>query len=521
MRFTKTSLASALLLASNTLAIELDLNDPQSIKDAAETVASSIVDRYRNASIPGLFGDPYYFWESGLAWDSLLHYWYQTGDDAHNEIIGEALRFQLGPLNNYSPENQTKNLGNDDQASWALAAMTAAEYGFPSDVLDDVNTTWAQIATNVFEEQAARWDESTCNGGLRWQIFAFNNGYDYKNSISNGNFFQLASRLALYTGNATYSDWARRVYDWTVDVGLISNAGQIFDGTDSKANCSDINRIQWTANAGTFLAGEAYAWNAVSSPSPLKQITSNHNLKKTLSLTQSTAQTPIGLNQGYLPSFLAINATFASSATGGSPAERNGTLTEVACAPSSNCNSDQLAFRAILARALFQTRALTRDVVMSSIPSNTTLENLNSTVPRQPAWSFHERVDFVLRTSAQGAAKQCSGGTSGTACGSDWGSEEWDGTQGLGQDLSALNIFLANLPFEGKLASVNGTASGAGGAAGGGDGSDSSGGGGGDDEDGAAEGAGVVESEGAAGHVTVLSSVGLLLVGVSSLMALL
>ena len=74
MHFTKTSLASALLLASNTLAIELDLNDPQSIKDAAETVASSIVDRYRNASIPGLFGDPYYFWEDGLAWDSLLHY---------------------------------------------------------------------------------------------------------------------------------------------------------------------------------------------------------------------------------------------------------------------------------------------------------------------------------------------------------------------------------------------------------------------------------------------------------------
>ena len=268
MHFTKTSLASALLLASNTLAIELDLNDPQSIKDAAETVASSIVDRYRNASIPGLFGDPYYFWESGLAWDSLLQYWYQTGDDAHNEIIGEALRFQLGPDNNFAPVNQTKVLGNDDQASWALAAMTAAEYGFPSDVLDDMNTTWAQIATNVFEVQAARWDEETCNGGLRWQIFSFNNGYDYKNSISNGNFFQLANRLALYTGNTTYSDWARRVYDWTFEVGLISNLGQIFDGTGTEENCSQINHIQWTANAGTFLAGEAYAYNAVS-PAPV------------------------------------------------------------------------------------------------------------------------------------------------------------------------------------------------------------------------------------------------------------
>jgi len=264
MHFTKTSLASAFLLASNTLAIELDLNDPQSIKDAAETVASSIVDRYGNASVPGLFGDPYYFWENGLAWDSLIHYWHQTGDDAHNEIIGEALRFQLGPDNNYSPLNQTKNLGNDDQSFWALAAMTAAEYGFPSDVLEDMNTTWVQIATNVFEEQAARWDDESCGGGLRWQIFAFNAGYNYKNTISSGNFYQLASRLALYTGNTTYSDWARRTFDWTVDIGLISNTGAVFDGTDTNMNCSALNHLQWTDSAGTYLAGQAYAFNAVS-----------------------------------------------------------------------------------------------------------------------------------------------------------------------------------------------------------------------------------------------------------------
>jgi mannan endo-1,6-alpha-mannosidase len=132
----------------------------------------------------------------------------------------------------------------------------------------------------------------------------------------------------------------------------------------------------------------------------------------------------------------------------------------------------------------------------------------------------------VLRTSALGAAAQCSGGTSGTACGSDWGKEEWDGTQGLGEDLSALNIFLANIPFGGRLATMNGTASGAGGgdgsesgdadadAAGGDDGSS--------DENGtAAADGGVAESEGAAGHVTVLSSAVLLLAGVSSLMALL
>ena len=155
---------------------------------------------------------------------------------------------------------------------------------------------------------------------------------------------------------------------------------------------------------------------------------------------------------------------------------------------------------------------------MSSIPGNTTADNFNSTTPREPAASFHERIDFVLRTSAEGAAKQCSGGTSGTTCGSDWGSEEWDKSEGLGQDLSALNIFLANIPFEGRLASVNATASGGAAAGGSGDGEA----GGEDGEDGGnGTAAGVAESEGAAGHVTVLSSVGLVLVCVSSLMALL
>jgi hypothetical protein len=89
----------------------------------------------------------------------------------------------------------------------------------------------------------------------------------------------------------------------------------------------------------------------------------------------------------------------------------------------------------------------------------------------------------------------------------------------LGEDLSALNVFLANIPFEGRLATVNGTASGA--AGGNGSESGDAGGDGSGDEDGAAADAGVAASEGSAAHVTVFSSVGLLLAGVSSLMALL
>jgi mannan endo-1,6-alpha-mannosidase len=94
------------------------------------------------------------------------------------------------------PANQTKSEGNDDQGFWGMAAMSAAETKFP----DPPSTSpgWVALAQAVFNTQAVRWDSTTCGGGLRWQIFTFNNGYTYKNSISNGCFFNLGSRLAMY-----------------------------------------------------------------------------------------------------------------------------------------------------------------------------------------------------------------------------------------------------------------------------------------------------------------------------------
>lgn len=167
------------------------------------------------------------------------------------------------------------------------------------------------------------------------------------------------------------------------------------------------------------------------------------------------------LHHSFVP---AINETFANPELG----TPNGTLIEIACQPRNNCNTDQLAFRAILARALAQTRLLTDSQgAFFAYPEGTNSSNLTAlldTPPEEriPAWSTHERIDFILQQSALGAAAQCSGGAEGTTCGSDWGSGEWDGTSGLGEDLSALNIILANLPM-GDLATVNDTASGAGG----------------------------------------------------------
>lgn len=121
---------------------------------------------------------------------------------------------------------------------------------------------------------------------------------------------------------------------------------------------------------------------------------------------------------------------------------QNRILAEVACETNNNCNTDQLAFKAIGSRAL----ARARDMVHGPIVS------INGT----DVGTFPKVINAVIVASAQGAAAQCSGGATGSVCGTNWRNATWDGTSGLGQQLSALEIVLALLPGK-KLRNVNST----------------------------------------------------------------
>src|ERR1700709_534538 len=115
--------------------------------------------------------------------------------------------------------------------------MTAAETKFPSP--PPGQPSWLGMAQAVFNRQAGRWDTTHCGGGLRWQFAPFNNGWMDKNSISNGCFFQLAARLARYTGNSTYADWADKVFDWMEASPLISKQWEVFDSISfTETSCS-------------------------------------------------------------------------------------------------------------------------------------------------------------------------------------------------------------------------------------------------------------------------------------------
>ena len=128
---------------------------------------------------------------------ALIDYWMYTGDSSYNPTTAEALAFQAGENSDYFPRNQTFDEGNDDQAFWAMAALTAAEMKFESPPKTSVNTlsSWIGGAQAVFNQQWAAVDNQTCGGGLRWAKQSTGTGWDQKTTVANLGFVNVAARL--------------------------------------------------------------------------------------------------------------------------------------------------------------------------------------------------------------------------------------------------------------------------------------------------------------------------------------
>jgi hypothetical protein len=318
---------------------------------------------------------------------ALIDYWYYTGDRKWNDVAEEGLLHQIGPNNDYMPPNQTRTEGNDDQGFWGMAVLSAAEYNFQNPPQD--KPQWLALAQAVFNTQAARWEEQDCGGGLRWQIFTFNNGYNYKNSISQACFFNIAARLARYTGNNSYAEWAERTWDWMVATELMSlETYYIYDGIHVE-NCSKITPYQWTYNAGAFLLGAAAMYN------------------------YSTDATRQELWRERIDGLLNGSLIFFTG-------DKKDIMTEVACEPVDLCDLDQQSFKAYLSRWMA------------------------ATVKWAP-WTY-DRVKPLLKASAIAATSTCTGGANGRMCGLKWNDHgKWDGTTGVGQQMAAMEVVLANM----------------------------------------------------------------------------
>lgn len=237
------------------------------MKQTVSIVAQQLL-RYYNGDSPGgvegMFVAPIYWWQSGSAWNALLDYYRLTGDTTYNELVKRALIAHRGEQLNMLPKMYKLSQGNDDQAFWAFAVMSAAETeSFPQP--DKDKPSWLDLAKAVFYEQAERWNstEQYCGGGLPWQIFNLNHGYNYKNAVSSNSLFLLAARLARFTGHEFYKNWAIKIWNWSKHIGFIDDYYSVFDGADISDNCTQIDKTQWTYNNGILMAGCAFMWNQV------------------------------------------------------------------------------------------------------------------------------------------------------------------------------------------------------------------------------------------------------------------
>lgn len=333
---------------------------------------------------------------------TMVDYWLLTKDETYTAVTSQALLHQVGDDRDFMPTNQTRTEGNDDQGFWAMAAMSAAENRFPDPPPDQPQ--WLALAQAVFNEYAMRWDTQTCNGGLRWQIFTFNNGFNYKNSISNGCFFNIAARLARFTGNQTYADWAQRIFEWEQGAGLITPDYQIYDGAGvaNGDNCSKPDVIQWTYNAGIYMYGAAVMYNIT---------------------TGAEQQTWKAHLDGIW------NET-------GSVFFNNSVMAEQACEGVNLCDVDQQSFKGYLARWMAATTQVAPYTFDTMMP--------------------------LLRSTAAAAAKSCTGspasgfnGQAGTACGFKWTTGGFDGSVGVGQQMNALSAVMYTLTKRPVAANAN------------------------------------------------------------------
>ncbi|KAK6501326.1 hydrolase 76 protein [Arthrobotrys musiformis] len=372
--------------------LKVDIDKPDTLKAAAKVVVKSLVDDYTSQKpfVAGLLPSEYSFFESGVFFNTILNYAAFTGDTTYNSLFEKDFFNQIGDGANFIPKSKSAGIANDDVGYWALAAISAVEFG--AKPADSSSPSYLTLADNVFNDFVRRWDDKTCGGGLRQAILSSSTGYDIKDTNSNGVFFELAARLGAQTGNKTYLDWAGKVYDWTTKTGLIgtldtNSVGQVFAGASVQDKCQQIDQSWYSAQQANYIYGAAVMYGTTKSSTWLTRLNA---------FVQYTAVTYFGPQQ-YVDD------------------GQSQVVTEIGCEFDGKCTTDQKAGKAILFRSL--------------------AVGLN----------YDDLFTFMkvqISNSARAAAKSCN---SDGDCAFKWSDLEYDATKGTGagEKMAAIESFLS------------------------------------------------------------------------------
>ncbi|KAJ4386148.1 hypothetical protein N0V93_009041 [Gnomoniopsis smithogilvyi] len=266
--------------------------------------------------------------------------------------------------------------------------MLATETGFQDPPPSEPQ--WLSSAQAVHNSQKAHLDvETTCGGGLRWQIIVLNNGYNYKNSIANAGFFNIAARLARYTGDEASAQTAKSTFQWMKDVGSTDVNHNVWDGAHVETNCKDINHAQFSYTAAALLQGAAFMWD--------------------FSQDQYWRDEVNVLLHAMLQDFFPSGVFFEPAC--------EGTIS----VPEGGCTQDMKSFRGLVMRWMADTAQLC-------------------------PWT-REPIIAAIRSSTVAAIETCTGGENGRMCGMRWGLRKFDEDVNLGQEMGVLSALMTMLQF--------------------------------------------------------------------------
>jgi mannan endo-1,6-alpha-mannosidase len=218
----------------------------------------------------------------------------------------------------------------------------------------------------------------------------------------------MGARLARYTGNETYAKRAEQAWDWLVTKQYIDReTWNAYDGAHVETNCTDVNKATFSYNAAVLTQGAAFMYNYVSLYAESARSQEVTRILTTMPQTNGDAKWKKALD-GLLGATL---KTFFAP---------DNIAHEIPCEGKqgkSGCTPDMLSYKGYTHRWL-------------AVAAQLAPYTKNTILP-------------VLRTSAEAAIKQCTGGASQRQCGFYWSFGQFidpagDKTTGAGEQMNVL-----------------------------------------------------------------------------------
>ncbi|GAA6000033.1 uncharacterized protein JCM10292_003591 [Rhodotorula paludigena] len=138
----------------------------------------------------------------------------------------------------------------DDQSWWAMFALRGYQAYR--------NDTWLDMIQDINVNNTRYWDD-TCGGGVLWLTYR----PMIKNTITNGLYFSILTRMYRFTGNETHFDFAMNTLNWWLEWAFDVDNGRVWDtitadySGQSMRECTRSSEQTWTYNSGAFLFGLA------------------------------------------------------------------------------------------------------------------------------------------------------------------------------------------------------------------------------------------------------------------------